>query len=94
MHDDQRREIEELVDLLSKLQLNELEFEKKGVRIRVRRDHSPAPPQPSPSVPPSPQDQSPLPETLPQEINSRACPLPYGDLPNSGNILSLTFSGC
>ena len=68
MHDDQRREIEELVDLLSKLQLNELEFEKKGVRIRVRRDHSPAPPQPSPSVPPSSQDESPLPETLHQEI--------------------------
>ncbi len=68
MHDDQRREIEELVDLLSKLQLNELEFEKKGVRIRVRRDHSPALPPASPSVPPSSQDQSPLPEPLHQEI--------------------------
>jgi acetyl-CoA carboxylase biotin carboxyl carrier protein len=48
MHDDQRREIEELVELLSKLQLNELELEKKGVRIKVRREPSPmhsSPPQ-------------------------------------------------
>ena len=64
MHDDQRREIEELVDLLSKYQLNELELEKKGVRIRVRRDHSPVPPQASQGLTQSSQDQSPLPETL------------------------------
>ena len=64
MHDDQRREIEELVELLSKLHLNELELEKKGVRIRVRRDFPPAPPQASPPLTPAPQDQSLLPETL------------------------------
>ena len=38
MRDDQRREIEELVELLSQHQLTELEVEKKGVRIRVRRE--------------------------------------------------------
>jgi acetyl-CoA carboxylase biotin carboxyl carrier protein len=64
MHDDQRREIEELVELLSKHQLTELELEKKGVRIRVRREPSPAPPQASQGGVQSPQDQLPLPETL------------------------------
>jgi len=62
--DDQRREIEELVELLSKHQLNELEFEKKGVRIKVRREPSPVPPQASQGGAPSPQDQNPLPEPL------------------------------
>ena len=38
MRDDQRREIEELVELLSQHQLTELEIEKKGVRIKVRRE--------------------------------------------------------
>jgi len=64
MHDDQRREIEELVELLSKHQLNELELEKKGVRIKVRREPSPAPPQASQGGAQFPQDQLPLPETL------------------------------
>jgi acetyl-CoA carboxylase biotin carboxyl carrier protein len=64
MHDDQRRDIEELVELLSKLQLNELELEKKGVRIKVRREPAPVHPQASPSGSPSPQDQLTLPETL------------------------------
>ena len=41
MNDDQRREIEELVEILSEHQLTELEIEKKGTRIRVRRDASP-----------------------------------------------------
>lgn len=68
MHDDQRREIEELVELLSKYQLNELELEKKGVRIRVRRDHSPVPPQAAQGLAQSPQDQFPVPATLPPMI--------------------------
>ena len=41
MNDDQRREIEELVEILSEHRLTELEIEKKGTRIRVRRDASP-----------------------------------------------------
>ena len=49
MQDDQRREIEELVELLSQHKLTELELEKKGIRIRVRRDPVPSS-QPSPSV--------------------------------------------
>ena len=67
MHDDQRREIEELVDLLFKHQLHELELERKGVRIKVRREPSPVPPQLSPGGAPSPQDQLPPPETLHHE---------------------------
>jgi acetyl-CoA carboxylase biotin carboxyl carrier protein len=38
MPDSSRREIEDLVELLNRYHLTELEFEKKGVRIRVRRD--------------------------------------------------------
>lgn len=34
-----RREIEDLVEVLNRYHLTELEFEKKGVRIRIRRDH-------------------------------------------------------
>ena len=60
MQDDQRREIEELVDLLSTLQLNELEIEKKGVRIKVRRDPSSVQPQVSLGGAQSPQDPLPL----------------------------------
>lgn len=48
MPDSSRREIEDLVELLNRYHLTELEFEKKGVRIRVRRD--PAPTYSSPSV--------------------------------------------
>jgi acetyl-CoA carboxylase biotin carboxyl carrier protein len=41
MPDSSRREIEDLVELLNRYHLTELELEKKGVRIRVRRDLSP-----------------------------------------------------
>ena len=47
MREDQRQEIEDLVELLSQHQLTELEIEKKGVRIRVRREPSPIAPKPS-----------------------------------------------
>ncbi len=42
MADPSRREIEDLVELLNRYQLTELEVEKKGVRIRVRRDPAPS----------------------------------------------------
>ncbi|MDH5698560.1 MAG: acetyl-CoA carboxylase biotin carboxyl carrier protein [Nitrospirota bacterium] len=42
MADSSRREIEDLVEVLNRHHLTELEFEKKGVRIRIRRDHLPA----------------------------------------------------
>jgi len=42
MPDSSRREIEDLVELLNRYHLTELELEKKGVRIRVRRDPSPS----------------------------------------------------
>lgn len=42
MADSSRREIEDLVEVLNRHQLTELEYEKKGVRIRIRRDHAPA----------------------------------------------------
>lgn len=48
MADSSRREVEDLVELLNRYHLTELELEKKGVRIRVRRD--PAPTFTSPSV--------------------------------------------
>jgi acetyl-CoA carboxylase biotin carboxyl carrier protein len=41
MADSSRREIEDLVEVLNRYQLTELEFEKKGVRIRLKRDHLP-----------------------------------------------------
>ncbi len=41
MPDSSRREIEDLVELLNRYHLTELELEKKGVRIRVRRDPAP-----------------------------------------------------
>ena len=41
MPESPRREIEDLVELLNRYHLTELELEKKGVRIRVRRDPTP-----------------------------------------------------
>jgi acetyl-CoA carboxylase biotin carboxyl carrier protein len=41
MADSSRREIEDLVEVLNRYHLTELEFEKKGVRIRIRRDPVP-----------------------------------------------------
>ncbi len=51
MADSSRREVEDLVELLNKYQLTELELEKKGVRIRVRRDPAPTFAIPSAEVP-------------------------------------------
>ncbi|MCA9461441.1 MAG: acetyl-CoA carboxylase biotin carboxyl carrier protein [Nitrospira sp.] len=42
MADSSRKEIEDLVELLNRYHLTELEVEKKGVRVRVRRDAAPA----------------------------------------------------
>ncbi len=42
MADSSRREIEDLVEVLNRYHLTELEFEKKGVRIRIKRDPVPA----------------------------------------------------
>ena len=42
MADSSRREIEDLVEVLNRYHLTELELEKKGVRIRIKRDHVPA----------------------------------------------------
>lgn len=42
MTDSSRREIEDLVEVLNRYHLTELEFEKKGTRIRIRRDHAPS----------------------------------------------------
>jgi acetyl-CoA carboxylase biotin carboxyl carrier protein len=42
MADSSRKEIEDLVELLNRYHLTELELEKKGMRIRVRRDPPPA----------------------------------------------------
>jgi acetyl-CoA carboxylase biotin carboxyl carrier protein len=44
MADSSRREIEDLVELLNRHHLTEVEFEKKGLRIRIRRDHVPVVP--------------------------------------------------
>jgi acetyl-CoA carboxylase biotin carboxyl carrier protein len=41
MADSSRREIEDLVEILNRYHLTELEFEKKGIRIRIKRDHLP-----------------------------------------------------
>lgn len=41
MADSSRREIEDLVEILNRYHLTELEFEKKGLRIRIKRDHLP-----------------------------------------------------
>lgn len=52
MADTSRKIIEDLVELLNRYRLTELEFEKKGTRIRVRREPSPGPSTPAlePSV--------------------------------------------
>ncbi len=42
MADSSRKEIEDLVEILNRYHLTELEFEKKGVKIRIKRDHLPA----------------------------------------------------
>jgi acetyl-CoA carboxylase biotin carboxyl carrier protein len=41
MADSSRKEIEDLVELLNRYHLTELELEKKGMRIRVRREPPP-----------------------------------------------------
>ncbi len=55
MADSSRKEIEDLVELLNRYHLTELELEKKGMRIRVRREPPPAvPAEPSVVVEPPP----------------------------------------
>lgn len=58
MADSSRKDIEDLVELLNRYHLTELEVEKKGVRVRVRRDAAPTAPapavEPSLTVEPSP----------------------------------------
>jgi len=69
MPDSSRREIEDLVELLNRYHLTELELEKKGVRIRVRRD-------PTPTFTSPPVEVAKISEQLPPlPIQSSASPL-------------------
>ncbi len=71
MPDSSRREIEDLVELLNRYHLTELEFEKKGVRIRVRRDPSPSAPSPSIDITKTPEAvSSSIPQTASQPTES------------------------
>ena len=58
MKSDQRKEIQELVDILTEQNLTEIEIERKDLRIRVRKDRAPlvssATPVSVPSVEPMP----------------------------------------
>jgi len=78
MPDSSRREIEDLVELLNKYHLTELEFEKKGVRIRVRRD--PAPTFTSSSVE----------VAKPAEASSASLPQPPPQLSELSHFLTVT----
>jgi len=78
MPDSSRREIEDLVELLNKYHLTELEFEKKGVRIRVRRD--PAPTFTSSSVE----------AVKPAEASSASLPQPSPQLSELSHFLTVT----
>lgn len=78
MADSSRRDIEDLVELLNRHHLTEVEFEKKGLRIRIRRDHVPV-------VPSHQLDMSKPAETVfPPE---RRVPLPSAD---SAHFLTVT----
>ena len=71
MPDSSRREIEDLVELLNRYHLTELEVEKKGVRIRVRRDPVPTFTSPSVEVSKTAEAISPaLPQSTPQPSES------------------------
>jgi len=65
MADSSRREVEDLVELLNRYHLTELELEKKGVRIRVRRDPATTFTSPSVEVVRAGEQFSPVPAQLP-----------------------------
>ncbi|MFB3146992.1 MAG: acetyl-CoA carboxylase, biotin carboxyl carrier protein, partial [Nitrospirales bacterium] len=54
MKSDQRKEIQELVDILTEQNLTEIEIERKDLRIRIRKDRAPlvssAPPESAPLI--------------------------------------------
>ena len=52
MRSEQRKEIQDLVEILTEQNLTEIEVERKDLRIRVRRDHAPMVSTPSVSAPP------------------------------------------
>ena len=58
MKSDQRKEIQELVDILTEQNLTEIEIERKDLRIRIRKDRAPlvssTTPVSAPSVEPMP----------------------------------------
>ena len=71
MPESSRREIEDLVELLNKYHLTELELEKRGVRIRVRRDPAPSVSSPVVDVARTAEAVSPsLPQSSPQASES------------------------
>lgn len=65
-----RNEIQEIIDLLRRNNLTELEFERHGIRIRVRHELSIKPTSASPpeSTPPSPQQSTHLASTTPPVV--------------------------
>lgn len=53
MKSEQRKEIQDLVEILTQQNLTEIEIERKDLRIRVRRDHAPTVSSPAPVAPSS-----------------------------------------
>lgn len=52
MRSEQRKEIQDLVQILTDQNLTEIEVERKDLRIRIRRDHAPMISTPPVSAPP------------------------------------------
>lgn len=70
MRDEQRKEIQELIEMLTEHHLHELEFERKDVRIRIKREPIPAAVSPAPvqaGQPDSPVSSEVRPELMPAE---------------------------
>ncbi|HTN44059.1 MAG TPA: acetyl-CoA carboxylase biotin carboxyl carrier protein [Nitrospiria bacterium] len=65
------KELKELIELIQKGQIAELELEKSGVRVRIKRDRTPAVPVPL-------TEEAPAASTIPVEA-----PLPHGASPPS-----------
>ncbi|MBI3596758.1 MAG: acetyl-CoA carboxylase biotin carboxyl carrier protein [Nitrospirae bacterium] len=62
------KELKELIELIQKSQIAELELEKSGVRVRIKRDRAPMVPVPMPEEAPSAPTvpvESPLPQAAP-----------------------------
>ena len=62
------KELKELIELIQKGQIAELELEKSGVRVRIKRDRAPAVPVPLPEEAPPAQTvpaEAPLPQAAP-----------------------------